>query len=97
MTYNATSAKTHEDNMNAIFNTLQYAKRAVKAGYTQEQAEEMATLVNDILVTKDDLKDELDALEAKIQAFHYKMMWTLLGGISSVIGIAQTITYLVGK
>lgn len=44
-----------------VFDTLEYAREAEKAGFTKSQAEfqakEIAKLINDNIATKQDLKD----------------------------------------
>lgn len=53
--------------MSLLFDTLQYTKQAIAAGFTQQQAEfqaeKMAELVSDTLVTKSYFKTEITALE----------------------------------
>jgi hypothetical protein len=95
---------TRDKPMPILFDTLSYSKRAQQAGYTVQQAEfqaqEFAKLLDDTLVTKADLKHEMTALkheiialESRMQSFQYKMTWTLLGGVTTVIGIVQAISH----
>jgi len=51
----------------SAFDTLQYSKKAKEVGFTEQQAEfqakAMAEVINDKLVTKHDLKHQLNELE----------------------------------
>ena len=75
--------------MGQIFDTLKYTKRAMAAGIPQDaaefHAEELATVINDSLVTKDYLQQELAALENRL-------IWKLMG----VIGFMLTVSQVVG-
>lgn len=81
--------------MSLLFDTLQYTKKAVSAGYTQAeaefQAEGMADLIDQKLVTKEYFKYELALLEKNlshsIDQKLNKMTWALLGGIPTVMTI----------
>lgn len=82
---------------NSMFDTLQFTKRAISAGFSQRQAEfqaeEMAIIINETLVTKLFLKQELSGLESRLQSFQFKMAWTLLGGVATIIGIMQALIH----
>jgi hypothetical protein len=78
--------------MSYVFDTLQYSKRALLAGYTEKQAEfqaeELSILLKDSIVTKTDLKNEFLLSERRMHIFLYKLaagmvtsIFTILGGI----------------
>lgn len=80
-----------------IFDTLQYAKRAISAGFTQEQAEfqteELASLLDDSLITKTILKQELSILENRLQLFQYRFYWAMLGSVSTLLTVVQLVLH----
>ena len=49
-----------------VFDTYAYIKKLQTAGFTEEQAEAIAELINDQLVTKDYLDRRLAELEYKL-------------------------------
>jgi hypothetical protein len=49
-----------------VFDTYAYIKKLQTAGFTEEQAEAIAELINDQLVTKDYLDRRLAELEYKV-------------------------------
>lgn len=61
------------NNMAAVFDTLQYAKRLKEAGFTEQQAEvqaeALAEIVDDKLATKQDLKELEYRLTIKMGSF----------------------------
>lgn len=80
------------EKMGQIFDTLKYAKRATAAGLTQEAAEfhaqELATVINDSLVTK----EHLDAqLRNELTSLENRLIWKLLSAIVVILGIVQVI------
>lgn len=77
------------------FDTLSYTKRAIKAGFTQEQAEEIVALIHDTLITKDDLAQELLRFEERLKKLLIKILMSILAGVPSIITVIQFIlTYL---
>ena len=64
-------------NNNIVFDTLQFAKRAEKAGFTQQQAEfqaeEIAQIISTELVTKRDLSDTRDDIKKEIRSLKQEM------------------------
>ena len=63
-----------EEKRMSSFDTLKFAKRAEKAGFTKQQAEfqaeEIAKVIDDNLITKDDLKlvsDEVKCLNIELE------------------------------
>lgn len=78
--------------MAAIFDTLQYTKRAKLVGIPDEHAEfqalEIASLINDKLVTKADLKE----MEIRLSIFMVKAITTAIG----VLGGLQTLFHFLG-
>lgn len=83
------SYKIGESNVAQIFDTLKYTKRAIAAGFTPQQAEfqaeELATVINESLVTKDYLDSKLDSLENRL-------IWKLMG----IVGFMLTLSQVVG-
>lgn len=73
------------EGMSIAFDTLKYAKRAEKAGFTKEQAEfqaeELAKLIDDRLATKDDLK----GLESRIVIKMGSMLVLAIGVIVTLL------------
>ena len=78
--------------MSQIFDTLKYTKRAVAAGLSQQaaefHAEELATVINDSLVTKDFFKAEL---HREITELKFDMTWRILGGIALLLTLSQVV------
>ena len=72
-----------------MFDTLKYSKEAVDAGFTQKQAEfqaeKMAELINDSLVTKDYFKREIGDMESRIVRFIHKTSWAVIVGIPALL------------
>ena len=86
------SQRIRGTNMTQLFDTLKFTKRAIKAGLTQQQAEfhaeELATVINDSLVTK----DYLDAkLKEQLSSFENRLIWKLIGIIGFMLSISQTV------
>lgn len=73
----------------STFDTLYYTKRAVKAGFTQEQAEELVYIIHDTLVTKVYLEHELNAFEERLKSFQIKILTGILAGVPSIITMVQ--------
>jgi hypothetical protein len=71
------------------FDTLHHTKRAIKAGFTPEQAEELVSIIHDTLVTKTDLAFEMAAFEDRMKSFQLKMLTSILAGVPSIITILQ--------
>lgn len=73
----------------SMFDTLRYTKEAVAAGFTQKQAEfqaeKMAELINDSLVTKDYFKQEILHMENRIVRFIHKRSWAIIVGVPAMI------------
>lgn len=78
-----------------VFDTLKFTKRAMSAGFTATQAEfqadELSVLLDSSLVSRDFLKQELISLEKRIQLFHYKLFWMLLGGAATTLTLSQAL------
>lgn len=95
-----------ESKMGQIFDTLKYTKRAMAAGLSQGEAEfhaeELATVINDQLVTKDYLSQELKILDTRINekmsSLKFDLTWRILGGmsvlLSAFLGISAFILHL---
>jgi hypothetical protein len=70
------------------FDTLNYANRMIKVGFTREQAEEQATaiaeIVNDKIVTKEYFKEYLDS---KITSLYLKIILAIGGMFVAAIAI----------
>lgn len=85
--------------LNGIFDTLQFAKRALAAGFTQKQAEfqaeEIANLLDDALVTKTTLKQELSNSEHRMQTYHNRLSWQMLGAAATLITISQAVFHFI--
>ncbi len=87
------------NNMSQLFDTLKYTKRAIAAGLTPEaaefHAEELATVVNDSLVTKDYLNGRLEITESKIDKkisdLKFDLTWRILGGMGMIIALFKVI------
>lgn len=73
------------EGMSIAFDTLKYAKRAEKVGFTKEQAEfqaeELAKLIDERLATKDDLKK----LESSIVIKMGSMLIVAIGVIVTLL------------
>jgi len=80
------------------FDTLQYAKRMQKAGFTAHQAEAQAEaikeLIDERLATKEDLKRTEKRLEDRIDLMGYKITYKLtirfgamLVGTVAIVGV----------
>ena len=86
--------------MDSVFDTLQYAKRAIDKGFSPEQAEfqaqELATLLKDSIVTKRCLKEELFDLEYRLRGFQYRIVAAILGGITTIMTISQMLLHFLG-
>ncbi len=84
-----------------MFDTLKYTKDAIAAGFTREQAEfqaeKMAELINDSLVTKDYFKHEITHMENRIIKFIHKMSWGVIVGIPAVLTLLSHLYQLLGK
>lgn len=84
-----------------MFDTLKYTKEAVAAGFSQQQAEfqaeKMAELVNDTLVTKDYLKNELTHMEHRILRFVNKTGWIIVTGIPTILFVVSSLYHMVWK
>lgn len=84
--------KIGESKMSQIFDTLKYTKRAVAAGLSQQaaefHAEELATVINDSLVTKDHLDTQL---RNELIALENRLTWKLLTAFTVIVGIAQVV------
>lgn len=80
--------KIGESKMSQIFDTLKYTKRAMAAGIPQEaaefHAEELATVMNDSLVTKEHLRHELLGLENRLTL-------KIVGIVSVLLTVCQVI------
>lgn len=81
-----------------VFDTLRYAKKLVKVGFTQQQAEvqaeALAEVVDDKLATKQDLeqtkselKRDIKELDLKIEAIKNELLLKLGGMMVSGIGL----------
>ena len=90
--------KLGESNMSQIFDTLKYTKRAIAAGLSQEaaefHAEELATVINDSLVTKDHLDTKLTS---ELVALENRLVWKLLSGLSVLMGIGISVITILSK
>lgn len=68
------------------FDPLKYTQRAIEAGLSKKlaefHAEELESIINGYLITKEDLKNELRFLENRL-------IWKLLGAISLILGISN--------
>jgi hypothetical protein len=99
-------------NMSLLFDTLQYTKQAVAAGFTQQQAEfqaeKMAELVGDTLVTKSyfkteltlmekGLKHEMSLMENRLISSIHKMMLSSLLGIPAIFAIGGALYHAIWK
>jgi hypothetical protein len=93
--------KLGENSMSQIFDTLKYTKRAVAAGLSQEaaefHAEELATVVNDSLVTKEYLNTRLESTEnkidKKISELKFDLTWRILGGMVLISAMFKTVEH----
>lgn len=87
--------------MNAEFDTLLYTKRAMAVGFTASQAEfqaeEMAALLSQTVVTRFVLKQELTDLEIRLRTFQYQIAGTILGGLATVITVLEAIFHFVWR
>lgn len=79
--------------ISTTFNPVTYQKKLKDAGMearvAEVQAEEMSNFVNNTLVTKDDLRKELDMLEMRIQGFMVKALIvavTMMATIQGIVG-----------
>lgn len=86
------SQRIRGTDMTQLFDTLKYTKRAKAAGFTEQQAEfqaeELATVINDSLVTKDYLDSKL---KEQLSAFENRLIWKLIGIIGFMLSISQTV------
>lgn len=77
----------------STFNPIEHMNGAIKVGFTREQAEYQATewakVVNNDLVTKSYLSNELKILKIELQGFIVKSLITVVG----VLGGLQTILH----
>jgi hypothetical protein len=71
------------------FDTLRHTKRAIKAGFTPEQAEELVAIIHETLVTKTDLAYELTLFEDRMKSFQLKILTSMLAGVPSIITVIQ--------
>ncbi len=73
------------------FDTLNYANRMIKVGFTREQAEEQAEAINEIisndLATKQDLKHFELAVKKDLDTLGLKMTITFGCMLAAAIGI----------
>lgn len=77
------------------FDTLYYTKRAIKAGFTPSQAEELISIIHETLVTKSDLAYELSLFEDRMKSFQLKILTSVLAGVPSIITVIQfVLSYL---
>ena len=64
-------------NNNIVFDTLQFAKRAEKAGFTKQQAEfqaeEMANIISNEIATKRDLVDVKNEIISDLKEIRLEM------------------------
>lgn len=89
--------------MTNIFDTLKFTKRAIAAGIPQQaaefHAEEIATLINDSLVTKEHFDSKISTLEkhiktemkTEIASLENRLTWKFLGGMITMITLSQVI------
>ena len=81
-----------EVNMGQIFDTLKYTKRALAAGFSQQQAEfqaeELATIINDSLVTKDYFNTEL---HRQLTDLEIRLTWRIIGSMAVLLTMAQVV------
>lgn len=96
------------DYMTSIpFDTLKFAKRAEKVGFTKEQAEfqaeEIAKVIDEHVATKTDMqeinkdmKSEFSLLEVKLQALENRLIIKMGGMLVVAIGVLTAILKLVG-
>lgn len=79
------------------FDTLEYTERAVAIGIPRAQAEfharETAELLNQTVITRATLKQELSELEIRMRSFHYQISGTILGGTAAIITILESILH----
>lgn len=91
------------NNMAAVFDTLQYAKKLKEAGFTEQQAEvqaeAMAELVDNKLATKQDILDlrrEISALRQDVardmKELEYRL--TMKMGSFLIIGLTALVTLM---
>jgi hypothetical protein len=95
-----------------MLDTLQYTKQAIAAGFTQQQAEfqaeKMAELVNDTLVTKSYFKTEITSLEKSLRyeitvSEHRvlgainKGVLSLLVGIPAIVAVGGALYHAIWK
>ena len=84
------------NNMTAVFDTLQYAKKLKEAGFTERQAEAqaeaLAEIVDDRLATKQDIVELRVDLKRDIKELEYKLVITM--GSFLAIGITVLLTLM---
>ena len=74
-----------------IFDTLKYTKGAEKVGIPREhaeyQAQEIAKLITDELVTKSDLSGAVSDLKTEIHRTSVQMIFGLIGAMAAIQAI----------
>jgi hypothetical protein len=85
--------------MSELFDTLRFTKRAMISGFSEKQAEfqaeEIADLVSNIVITRSELKKELMKMENSIKNFQYKLCGIILSTMTAVITIIESLFHLV--
>lgn len=78
-----------------LFDTLEYTKRAIGAGFSPQQAEfqarEMASLLSETVVTRTILRQELIDLETRMRNFQYRIARTALASTATAVAVLQTV------
>ncbi len=84
--------------MEELFDTLRYKHRAIMAGLTDDQAEfhaeEIASLLNEHVVTLSVLREELLKLETRMRTFQYQLTGAMLGGIVTFLTVSEAIIHI---
>lgn len=83
------------------FDTLKYAKRALDAGFTKEQAEfqaeEMVKIIDDHIATKGDMKSvrsEIELLRLEIRSIENRIVIKMGSMLVMAVGVLATIPKL---
>jgi hypothetical protein len=83
------------------FDTLEFTKRAQQHGFTGDQSEFLAEqtliLLNQILVARFVLKEELVNFESRMRSFHYEMSSWILGSIAAIMTICEVFFHLIWR
>jgi len=70
-----------------IFDTLNYANRMIKVGFTREQAEEQAEAIKEIISNDLATKHDLKYLDSKITSLYLKIILAMGGMFIAAIAI----------